>query len=169
MNLSRPPIARLLAVAALLCMPFVVSACSSSSPLPAGLTARMDAPGSALDRVEALNLINQFRRSRGASNLRADPALDALAQQLASQYAQSGDRPSKPEQALHIQVSAGYVNFAETFSGWRGSSADATVIADPAASRFGLASVYSSSSEYGVHWVMLLAGPAPAPTAATVQ
>lgn len=158
---------RILLAACALILAIALAACSSGGTLPVGLTARMDQPGATLDRAEALNLINQFRRSRGASALRADATLDGMAQQLAAQYAQNGTRPAKPENVLHIRFSAGYANFAETFSGWRGQTADANAIADPGATRFGLAVTYSGNSEYGTHWVMLLAGNNPAPVPST--
>lgn len=134
-----------------------LTACSSGG-LPVGLTARMDQSGAALDHAEALNLVNQFRRSRGVTSLHEDPSLTAVATQLANQYATTGTRPASPDNILQIRYSAGYANFAETFSGWRGQTADAAAIADPAAKRMGLASVYNVNSEYGVHWVVILAG-----------
>lgn len=142
-----------------------LAACSSSG-LPIGLTARMDQSGATLDRAEALSLINQFRRSRGVPALAEDPALSGTAAQMAQQYAASGTRPSAPENALQARYSAGYANFAETFSGWRGQAADAAAIADPSATRMGIAAAYNASSEYGVHWVLLLGGAAPALTSA---
>lgn len=148
----------------------VLAACSSGG-LPVGLTARMDQPGASLDRVEARSLINQFRSSRGVQPLSSDPALDAQAQTIANQYAQTSTRPDKPDNVIHIRVSAGYANFAETFSGWRGQTADANAIADPGVNRMGIAVAYSPNSEFGVHWVLLLAGPStgPVPSVQTAQ
>jgi len=137
----------------------MLAACSTT-PLPAGLTARMDQPGAQLDHAEALRHINLFRASRGVPPLVEDPALTAEAQSLANAYAQSNNRPEKPDDARHIRVSAGYADFAETFSGWRATPEDAAAIADPGATRMGLATAYLANSTYGIHWVMLLAGPA---------
>lgn len=134
-----------------------LSACSSPG-LPVGLTARMDQAGATLDRAEALSLINQFRSSRGVSPLHEDPALTNSAQQVAAQYASSGSRPGAPDSAQKVLYSAGYANFAETFSGWRGQASDAAVLADASANRMGIASAYNANSEYGVHWVLLLGG-----------
>lgn len=153
-----------LAVAAL----FAVAACSSPG-LPVGLTARMDQSGATLDRGEALSLINQFRRSRGVAALREDPALTNSANQIAAQYASTNNRPAAPENVLHVRFSAGYANFAETFSGWRGQSADAAAIADPNATTLGIASAYNANSEYGVHWVLLLGGTATVQPVAAAQ
>lgn len=127
--------------------------------LAPGLTARMDNAGARLDRAEALRLINAYRTAQGAAPLMADPALDAKADELARQYAASGSAPKKPAEAQQIRVSAGYANFAETFSGWRNSGADAQVLAAPDMGRAGIGVAYQGNSAYGVHWVLLLAHP----------
>ncbi len=142
-----------------------LSACTGGALSP-GLVARMDQAGASLNRGEALELINQFRKVRGAAPLAPDAALDAQAQQIASRYAASSRAPAKPgNDIVHMRLSAGYVNFAETFSGWRGSADDAAAIADPAATRAGLGVAYSANSAYGVHWVLLLGAP-PTPVSA---
>lgn len=128
-----------------------------SAALPAGLTARMDQPGAGLSRGEALGLVNAYRTTTGTSPLAADPGLDAQAQALAAGYAGSGTPPRLPAGAAGMRVSAGYATFAETFSGWRNSPADAAVLATPAARRAGLGVVYDAGSAYGVYWVLLLA------------
>jgi uncharacterized protein YkwD len=56
-----------------------------------------------------------------------------------------------------MRVSAGYANFAETFSGWRNSPADAAAIADASATKAGLGVAYDANSTYGVYWVLVLA------------
>jgi len=53
--------------------------------------------------------------------------------------------------------SAGYTNFAETFSGWRGSSRDAKTLLIPSAGKAGLAVNYNPNSSYGAHWVLVVA------------
>lgn len=134
-------------------------ACTGGALSP-GLTARMDQSGASLNRTEALGLINQYRSSRGAPPLTADSSLDTIAQSLATQYASNSNRPDKPDaNIIHMRLSAGYLNFAETFSGWRASSADADAIADPTTTSAGLGVAYSPNSAYGVHWVLLLSGP----------
>ena len=151
-------------IAALMLL-LVVSACTGGALSP-GLTARMDQGGANLDRMEAINLINQYRATRGSPPLTIDPALNAIAQSLASEYATTSSRPSKPgNDILQMQLSAGYSNFAETFSGWRGRSGDATAISDPDATRAGIGVAYSPNSIFGVYWVLLLAGPETAATA----
>ncbi len=133
-----------------------LSGCSTT-PLPSGLTARMDHAGANLDRAEALLLISQFRASRGARPLVSDPDLNATAQNMANRYASSSARPPKPgANVIHMRLSAGYSSFAQTFSGWRGRTEDANIIADPNVTSAGLGVAYSANSSYGVHWVLLL-------------
>jgi len=143
----------------------VLAACSAGALAP-GLVARMDLPGATLDRPEAINIINQYRASRGVPPLSEDAALNSMAAALAKRYSLSGTPPAKPDAGIvQIRFSAGYANFAETFSGWRSRPRDANAIADPSAARAGLAVVYAANSAYGTHWVLLLAAPVPPPLA----
>ncbi len=148
---------RLLPLAAA-ALALALSACSSGGGgmLSAGLTQRMDQPGATLNRAEALGIVNDYRRAVGAPALRADPSLDSSAQALAIQYAQTGS-PPRPPAGTVMRPSAGYANFAETFSGWRGSPADANAMGDRTVSRAGIAAYYDANSTYGIHWVLLLA------------
>lgn len=129
---------------------------SGGGALAPGLVAQITAPGAQMDRQAALNIVNQYRATRGVAPLAADSGLDAQAQTVATQYASSGNPPSKPADAVAMRLSAGYTNFAETFSGWRNSPADANVLAQADAQRVGFAAVYDPNSAYGTHWVMLL-------------
>lgn len=134
-----------------------LAACSSGGALSPGLAARMDIPGAQLNRVDALGIVNTYRQTSGAGALTEDAGLDATAQQLASQYASTGKQPGKPQGVLQIRYSAGYFTFAETFSGWRNSAADAPALTDRSATRAGIAAVYDKNSAYGVYWVIVLA------------
>jgi uncharacterized protein YkwD len=136
----------------------MLAACSTGggAPLSQGLSQRMDAPGASLNRAEALGIVNSYRGTVGAGSLRADAGLDATAQALAQQYASSGTSPRTPAGSVTIAVSAGYPNFAETFSGWRNSPADAAILSNRSATRAGVAAVYDANSAYGVYWVLLL-------------
>ncbi|MEQ1769851.1 MAG: CAP domain-containing protein [Devosia sp.] len=134
----------------------LLAACSSVSGLSSGLTARLDHAGAQPNRVEALGIINDYRRSVGRNALAADAALDAKAQALAQQYATSGRPPARPDGAIEIRYSAGYFTFAETFSGWRNSNADAAVLAHNTATRAGIGGFYSDNSPYGAYWVLVL-------------
>jgi uncharacterized protein YkwD len=134
----------------------MLAACSGGGSLSGGLTAPMDRPGASLNRADALAILNDYRRTTGTAAMRADPLLDAMAQDLAAGYAQSGKAPSLPPGAVALRVSAGYTTFAETFSGWRNSPPDAAVLADRAATRAGLGVTYNANSTYGVYWVLVL-------------
>ena len=85
-----------------------------------------------------------------------DAALEAKAKQAAKAYASNGKSPARPDGADAILTSAGYVTFAETFSGWRSSSNDTSALSNPAMTRAGLAVVWSGSSEFGSYWVLLM-------------
>lgn len=135
-----------------------LAGCSAGggAALSAGLTQRMDAPGANLNRAEALGIVNHFRATSGANQLTADATLDATAQSLAASYAQTGTPPKSPAGAVGMRSSAGYANFAETFSGWRNSPADAAVLTERGASKAGIGVAYDPNSSYGVYWVLLL-------------
>src|SRR6185437_11078137 len=126
--------------------------------LPIALVASLAAcsSGGALSPGLALGIVNGFRTTSGSAPLTEDASLDTQAQQLATQYMNSGKQPAKPAGALDIRYSAGYFTFAETFSGWRNSPTDAPALLDKAATKAGIASVYSAGSPYGVYWVILL-------------
>lgn len=128
---------------------------SAPAGLASGLTARMDQPGASLDRRQAIDLINAYRATRGVPPLASDAGLDGTAQALANQYAQTGTAPSAPQGLAVMKLSAGYSTFAETFSGWRNSPADAAGLAANA-TKAGIAVANNPASAYGVHWVLVL-------------
>ncbi len=150
-------ITRIAAAGALVAL---VAACSfgggGGQPLSPGLSAPMNQPGATLSRVEALFLLNDYRRAQGAADVRGDTILDNTAQSLATAYAKTGNAPALPAGAIAMRNSAGYVSFAETFSGWRSVPTDAAVMADPSAKRAGLGVAYEANSTHGVYWVLLL-------------
>ncbi len=133
-----------------------LAACSSAGGLSPGLAQRMDLPGAQLNRADALGIVNHYRSTTGGAALTEDATLDAQAQDLALQYMKTGKQPPKPAGAVDIRYSAGYFTFAETFSGWRNSPADAAALSDAKATRAGVAVVSDNSSPYGVYWVLLL-------------
>ena len=137
-----------------------LAACSmggSSAPiaLSPGLSARMDQPGASLDRAQAIAMINAYRATNGLPALTPDAALDGTAQTLANQYAQTGTPPRAPQELTVMKLSAGYATFAETFSGWRNSPADAVAL-KATATKAGIAVAFNAASTYGVHWVLVL-------------
>ena len=145
-----------LALAGLAALAIAGCSIGGGGALSPGLSAPMNLAGAKLNRVEALFLLNDFRRNQGAADVRGDTVLDASAQTLAAAYAKTGAQPSQPDGIRVMRVSAGYTNFAETFSGWRNAPADAAALADKSATRAGLAVVYDPNSSYGVYWVLLL-------------
>lgn len=136
----------------------VLVGCSTGGqPLSPGLTQQMNQPGARLSRVEAIFLLNDYRRQNGAGDLRGDTVLDSTAETLATNYAKSGQAPSLPAGIAQVRISAGYATFAEAFSSWRATPADAAALADPTATRVGIAAHYEPNSANGVYWVLLLA------------
>jgi len=138
-----------------------VSACSMGGgstaglALAPGLSARMDQPGAVLDKAQAIGIINAYRATNNLPPLVSDPALDGTAQALANQYAQTGTPPTTPQNLAGMKLSAGYATFAETFSGWRNNPADAAGLRTNA-SKAGVAVAFNPSSNYGIHWVLVL-------------
>ncbi|HWV20178.1 MAG TPA: CAP domain-containing protein [Devosia sp.] len=128
---------------------------SAPTGLAAGLTARMDQPNARLDRAQAVNLVNAYRSTRGVAPLTADAGLDGTAQALANQYAQTGTAPATPQGLTVMKLSAGYATFADTFSGWRNSPADAAGLVAQG-SKAGLGVAYNAASSYGVYWVLVI-------------
>lgn len=145
-----------LAAAAALALSLAACSSGGGGMLSAGLSQRMDAPGASLNRAEALGIVNQFRATSGVAPLAADASLDAVAQSLAAQYASTGTSPRRPDGSVGMRSSAGYANFAETFSGWRNSPPDAAVLNERAANRAGVGVAYDANSTYGVYWILLL-------------
>lgn len=155
-----PHFPRLASVATAAILVGSLAACSmgggGGGALSPGLTTPMNQPGAQLNRVEALFLLNDFRRQQGAADVRGDTLLDSTAQTLAANYARTGAQPTLPAGAVAMRLSAGYTTFAEVFSGWRAMPSDAAALADPRARRAGLGVSYDPNSVNGVHWVLVL-------------
>lgn len=149
------PLATLLAGMSLAACSMGGGGTGAAIALAPGLSARMDQPGASLDRAQAIAMVNAYRATNGLPALTPDPALDGTAQALATQYAQTGTPPRAPQELTVMKLSAGYATFAETFSGWRNSPADAVAL-KATATRAGVAMAYSPTSTYGVHWVLVL-------------
>ena len=139
-----------------------LTACvAATTPLPAALTASMAKPNAVLNQTEALGLINQYRSANGLPTLTLDPELSSLALKAANQYAKDANNNgatalvASNSQASPL-FSAGYSNFADTFSGWRGSPRDAKTLAQTNAKRAGLAVMYAPNTSFGTHWVLLV-------------
>ena len=137
-----------------------LAACSmggGGQALSPGLIDPMNRPGAQVNRVDALFLLNDYRRSQGATDVRGDTVLDSTAQALATSYAKTGARPMMPPGTTVMRLSAGYTTFAEVFSGWRGVPADAAALATQGVGRAGLGVAYEPASSHGVYWVLVLA------------
>lgn len=143
-------------------MALSLTACvAATTPLPAALTASMAKPNATLNQAQALGLINQYRLANGLAALRLDPELSALALKAATKYAKDANNNGATALvASNTQASAlfsaGYSNFADTFSGWRGSPRDAKTLAQTNARRAGLAVIYAPNTSFGTHWVLLV-------------
>jgi len=135
-----------------------LAACSpgGGGALSAGLTQRMDQPGATLNAAEAIGIINHFRTASGVPPVSMDSGLNGSAQALATAYAKTGNTPKLPATLVVIRTSAGYGDFAETFSGWRNSPADAAGLTERSANKAGIGVAYDPNSTYGVYWVLLL-------------
>ncbi|MCF6343272.1 MAG: CAP domain-containing protein [Devosiaceae bacterium] len=145
---------RLLIVTAFLVF---LGACSPTIPLSPGLSDRMDVAGAQLNRSDSIAIINHLRTTKGVARLSLDADLNEKAQKLANQYAATGVSPKKPKGIAQIRTSAGYVNFAQTFSGWRNEKVSEKVLIDANYSRAGIGVAYVANSKSGTYWVLLLA------------
>jgi uncharacterized protein YkwD len=112
-------------------------------------------------------MISAYRLRAGQSALVLDPALGAAAAQAAGRMA-AADKPAsadalKAELAgrgltgTQVNVSAGYRNLAEAFSGWRDSPQHDKVMKAPGVTRIGIATAYAPGSKYQVYWTLILA------------
>ncbi len=135
---------------------FLAACTNTNIPLDKGLTARMDAPNASLDQQKALSIINHLRITKNSPALISDIDLIKQANILAQKYATNGITPKKPKTADAIQISAGYANFANTFSGWRSNNTSLNTLTNPNFSRAGIGVAYSQNSTNGVYWVLLL-------------
>lgn len=135
---------------------------NATSPLPAGLTASMANPGAQLDKQEAIGLINQYRAANNLAALVLTTELNIAASQATARYAKDGNNNGAAaliaeQTKASALFSAGYTNFAETFSGWRGSNRDAKTLLIPNVTNAGLAVTYNANSSFGAHWVLIVA------------
>jgi uncharacterized protein YkwD len=54
-----------------------------------------------------------------------------------------------------MQISAGYNNIANTFSGWRNANS-AKALSNPIYKKAGIGVYYKENSTHGTYWVLLL-------------
>ncbi|MEP4768700.1 MAG: CAP domain-containing protein [Roseibium sp.] len=132
-----------------------------------------------VDAATAAQMISQYRINNGLSPVTSDAQLNSIAQTQANAMAAAGTvRASlaqnlkletrmatigEPKTAAAENVSAGYRNFAEAFSGWRDSPKHNKVLLTRDATRLGIATAYSSTAKHKVFWSLVLAAPKPTP------
>ncbi len=128
--------------------------------------------GADVDAEAARDMISQYRRNHGVSELALDAGLQRVALERARSMARRGAVDSRSSGGLAAAVkaagvrgdgaaienlSAGYDTLAEAFSGWRQSPAHNARMLDAHARRMGLAAVYAPGSKFKVFWALVLA------------
>jgi hypothetical protein len=125
-------------------------------------------PGVRVDPGTAETMIGAYRRNRGLPPLRIDPDLQRIAEDEARAMAAT-EKPRSAQvlkaglvargfKAPGAHLTAGYLTFAEAFSGWRESAQHDRVLLDPDATRMGVATAFAPRSKYRVYWAFVTAG-----------
>ncbi len=129
------------------------------------------APGTELDAGAAQSMISGYRQNNGFAAVELDPVLMQMAQEHARIMAardnldHGGGRSFNdrikasgynPKFAAE-NIGAGYRTLADAFSGWRDSPSHRMNMLLPAATRMGIAAVYTPASKYKVFWSLILA------------
>ncbi len=112
--------------------------------------------------------ISAYRRAHGLSAVRADAALDRIAQRQAAAMARAEKVSHDVDGNFFVRikpvhrrlaaenVAAGFRTCAETIKQWDASAGIATIFRMPGARRVGVASVAKPSSPYGRFWAMVI-------------
>lgn len=128
-------------------------------------------PGALIDSEAAREMISQYRRNNGLSEVALDEKLRAVAQHVADEMARRGAIAPQGSGGLErrlaaagvcagaagANLSAGYHTLAEAFSGWRQSPPHNARMLNPRARRMGLATAFAADGKYRVYWALLLA------------
>lgn len=151
------PIVRLAAALLGIGLAGTLAACSGGTgeALSPTLSTPMNQPGAALNRVDALYMINDYRSSQGVPPLRGDSVLEASAQSLAGTYAKSNTPPALPKGIDQILASDDRSDFATTFGEWKADPNDSAILLDPTLNRAGLGVAYDPQAGTSVYWVLL--------------
>ena len=150
-----------------ICLPFLValglaSPDCTAPPAPRSGTApsfyaSLASETAQVDPLAARALISSHRANHGFAPLTIHPALQESARRKAREMARrgqaSGGVPGIPVQ----NSSAGSLDLAEAFSGWRQSPLHNANMLNPAMRHIGIATAYAPGSKYKVFWVLLLA------------
>jgi uncharacterized protein YkwD len=140
-------------------------------PATGGIYQSMSKPGARLDFAAARDLIAMYRAGRGLEGLSLDPGLMAQAQAQADAMAATGKLSHEVQGSLTERlnsagyvksaavenVSAGYDNFAEVFSGWRQSPPHNSNMLAPRMRRMGVAVATNPGTRYKLFWALVLA------------
>ena len=135
----------------------------------------MASPQARLDAQTAARFINNYRANKGLPPVVVDPALNALAEEQTRYLAARNDVKSSLENerqtaarlrgagipfSLAVEnVSAGYLTFAEAFSGWRDSPTHNANMLNPSVRTMGIATTFLPGSKYRVFWSLILVAP----------
>lgn len=143
----------------------ILAGCAAEPPVPPRPAFYQDlAAGGQLDAASTLAIINDYRRAKGLGALTWDAGLAAEAEREAQRHAAADGlltagvrgRASTEDRAISRSVSGGYHNFADAFSGWRGSPAHDAVLREPQGMALGIGAVTKSGSRHRVYWVVLV-------------
>jgi len=127
-------------------------------------------PGATIDLKTATEILNAYRANARLAALAPDAALNAIAQREAERLAQRGDLEDGenaslasslaaagiPPRQVRKSITAGYQNFADAFSGWRGAAHHDSVLRAPRGKRFGVAAHHRAGSRHRIYWVLLI-------------
>ena len=153
----------------------VLASCAEApSPAPSrpAFYNNLELPTSRLDVQDAVQIISNYRVSKGLTPVIADPELIILAQNHANAPARDNkvgheiggtfaDRVKtlNSQRSVSVEnVSAGYRSFAEAFSGWRDSKRHNANLLNKKVSRFGIAKAVNSNSKFKVFWTLVMTG-----------
>lgn len=128
-------------------------------------------PGATIDLRTATEIINAYRANTKLSPLQPDPALNAIAKREAERLAARGELEDGenaslasslasagiPPRQVRKSLSAGYQNFADAFSGWRGAPHHDRVLKAERGKRYGVAAHHRAGSRHRIYWVLLVA------------
>lgn len=136
---------------------------------------RLDSPSATVDKTVAASFINGHRANMGLQPVMGDPRLDALAVEQAEALAETEGRRLSSQALARLQAelsaagydpdasglitTAGYLTFAEAFSGWRESDIHNAYLLGERATALGIATHYRRGSKYRVYWAAVLAVP----------
>ena len=153
----------------------LLAGCAADRPPPdnPALFSSMAQPGAHLDSNVAVSMISGYRSNNGLSAVEIDPVLMRAAENQAEAMARRNklDHNVAGELGTRIKrvgydaklavenISAGYDNLAEAFSGWRESPPHRENMLRSGVTKMGIAAVYAPNTRYKVFWALILAEP----------